>query len=100
MNCTARIEFEPAMVCGQAVIHESFVVHTTVTDILVDRPEMHAISAGKNRKLAERLAAAINAGVVFTFERTQQDINGKTFVVANCAVSGRRLNADLKRLGF
>jgi hypothetical protein len=100
MNCKATIDFEGETRHGAAVIPAAFIVRATVTDIAVDRPDLLGISTGTNHKLAERLVRAIEAGAVFTFERTQQDVNGKTFVVAGCKVSGRRLNADLKRLGF
>ncbi len=95
----ASIDHEPDLPCGSGVIHGGFIVHSTVT-LPVDRPTLHGISAGQNRKLADRLARAIDAGAVWTFDRIATDVNGKTFVVADCAVMGRRLHADLKRLGF
>lgn len=99
MICQARIDFEPEEHIGNAILPAHFIVHTTVTDITVDRPNLHGIGC-KDRKTAERLVRAINAGKVFTFERIERDVNGKTFIVAGCNVWGRRLNADLKRLGF
>jgi hypothetical protein len=33
-------------------------------------------------------------------ETIKTDVNGKTYVSANCAVLGRMANADLARLGF
>ncbi len=51
-------------------------------------------------KLAERLARAINAGVVFTNPVTKLDVRGETYVSHDYAVSGKHLNSDLRRLGF
>lgn len=65
----------------------------------VDRPTTGGIAVS-NAKLAARLAAAINAGVVYTDARVATDVNGKTYVAARSMVLGRRLNADLRRLGF
>ena len=53
-----------------------------------------------NRKLAERLKKAILAGVILTHPSIQTDIYKKTYVSHNVTVHGRRLNSDLKRLGF
>ena len=100
MNITARIEWEAEMMIGSAVLPGHFIVHSTVTNIAVDRPSLHGISTGANRKLAERLVRAIESGRVFSFERIGTDVNGKTYIVSGCKVWGRRLNADLKRLGF
>lgn len=77
-----------------------YIVETHWTGVELDRPCTGGISTGTNRKLAERLAAAINAGVVYTDPKVQKDVNGATYVQAGCKVFGRRLNADLKRLGF
>lgn len=54
----------------------------------------------KDMKIASRLAAAINAGVVFPDPKVATDVNGKSYVNADATVLGRVLNADLKRLGF
>lgn len=50
--------------------------------------------------LARRLIRAINSGVVFSNPELRTDVNNRTFVQADCTVYGRRINADLKRLGF
>ena len=50
--------------------------------------------------LARRLARAIETGVAFTAVEMKRDVNGKTYVSAAAQVLGRRMNADLKRLGF
>lgn len=68
---------------------------------VIDRPNVGGWGFGpKHQRLAERLAAAINAGVVFGTPELRTDINGKTFVNAPSKVLGRTANADLKRLGF
>lgn len=66
----------------------------------VDRP----ITSGwevPSRALADRLERAILAGAVHADAKVATDINGQTYVAANSSrVLGRRMNADLKRLGF
>lgn len=83
---------------------DSITVRTTFHGVNVDRPEAHGYSLGpdtpRNRKLAQRLMAAIRAGVVFTDHEVRTDINHQTFVGYRTHVLGRRMNADLKRLGF
>lgn len=51
-------------------------------------------------ELAKRLVAAINAQVVEVDPIVMRDVNGKTYVSSTSRVMGRRMNADLKRLGF
>jgi hypothetical protein len=98
---SAVIEFEPDMVCGQAVICASFVVKVEYVGVIgLDRRGIYAISTGKSRKLAERLVNAVNAGKAFGRATTATDVNGKTYINAPFMFSGRRLNADLKRAGF
>lgn len=67
----------------------------------VDRTRHHAwrLRAG-DESLACRLASAVEAGVVFTNFQVLRDIYGKTYLQSNCSVLGRRMNADLRRLGF
>lgn len=50
--------------------------------------------------LAERLARAIEAGVVLKADEIKRDVNGKSYLSTSSAVLGRTLNADLRRLGF
>jgi hypothetical protein len=52
------------------------------------------------KALADRLARAVNAGVVFYEPGLHTDVNGKTFVHAASRVLGRMANADLRRLGY
>jgi hypothetical protein len=61
----------------------------------------------EHRGLAERLARAIEAGVVYTnlqlitrTEDTPYVKAGTKYVSCNCTVIGRTMNADLRRLGF
>lgn len=66
----------------------------------LDRPSTGGISCGKDMRLANRLAACINAQKAHSSPRVVRDINGRTYVQATCLILGRRMNADLKRLGF
>jgi hypothetical protein len=50
--------------------------------------------------LANRLKAAIEAGVALGPAEVRTDVNGKTYVEATHKFFARRLNSDLKRLGF
>lgn len=53
----------------------------------------------RQRKMAERLRAAILAGKVFA-NPTICRRRGKTYVSFTTKVLGRTMNADLRRLGF
>lgn len=50
--------------------------------------------------MAKRLAKAINAGVVLTNPEVATATDGLTYIKSDCNVMGRRINADLNRLGF
>lgn len=65
----------------------------------VDRPNVGGYILS-NRKTAERLATAINAGVVYMNPEVRTDCNGATYVHATSRVLGRTASADLKRLGY
>lgn len=84
-----------------AVIEQSsdglFVVYALWSG--VDRPRGVGIVV-RTRKLAERLARAVRAGVAITADRVMRDTFGSTYVQENRAVLARTLNADLKRLGY
>lgn len=85
-----------------ATIHtddNEIVVRAHVEGLAVDRPELQGWVC-TNQKIAERLKAAIEAGVVFHNFSIKPDINGKTYLSASSRVLGRMMNADLKRLGF
>lgn len=76
-------------------------VEVHVTGVTVNRPYLYGWSVGDDLKLADRLKAAILAGKVFGPASIKVDVNGKTYVsTSSTAVLGRRMNADLKRLGF
>lgn len=69
----------------------------------VDRPQgcgMGLRDDPAGRKLAARLVAAIEAGVAYPNPVLAVDVAGKTYAKTGLAVVGRRLNADLKRVGF
>lgn len=77
------------------------VVWSCDTPRLLNRTDGMGWLFGPNHKrLAERLVAAINAGVVFGNPELRTDVNGRTYVSADVKVLGRTANADLKRLGF
>lgn len=65
----------------------------------VDRLDSHGIVV-RGKGLADRLAAAMQAGVIFTDFAIRTDVNGNTFLTYRTAVLARYVNADLKRLGF
>lgn len=83
---------------------ESLTVVVTWTGAPLDRTDGLAWSVGpdspRSRKLAARLVAAVNAGAVFGPAEIRTDVNGRTYVQASARILGRRMNADLKRLGF
>lgn len=64
----------------------------------VDRPCSYCIIC--RARHVKRLMAACEAGVLFKSPEVKTDVNGKTYVDAICMVSGRHINADLKRLGY
>jgi len=69
----------------------------------VDRPETSGIQVADTpagRALAVRLETAIRHGAVHSDAEVKVDRDGKTYVSATCNVIGRRLNADLARLGY
>jgi hypothetical protein len=65
----------------------------------VDRPRACGYWAAK-LPLANRLKAAILAGKAITVNGTGTDVNGQTYADDTAHFLCRRLNADLKRLGF
>lgn len=76
-----------------------YVVSADWSSTGVDRP----ISSGtvvNGKKVAERLARAIEDGVAYPYQGIKTDINGKTYVAQAHNVMARRANADLKRLGY
>lgn len=85
--------------------------HTVTVTLAADVMRSHGIkrghifgwSTGANASLAVRLVCAIRAGRVFKTEGTiEKDVNDATFVSLPMVkfLLGRRLNADLRRMGF
>lgn len=72
----------------------------TDTREALDRPETHRISCGQNLQLAKRLASATEAGRVHEAAEILTDVDGRTYVQSSATVMGKRLNADLTRMGF
>jgi hypothetical protein len=66
----------------------------------LDRRLSHGISTGTNRDLAYRLSTATACGRIQSDPEVLTDVEGHTYVGSRCAVMGRYLNADLKRMGF
>lgn len=69
----------------------------------LDRTDGHAWGTGDGptgKRLAERLARAIDAGAVISIEGTYIDVGRRIGIRTKSAVMGRYLNADLKRLGY
>lgn len=77
-----------------------YVVKTVWVEPKVDRPYTSSTNTGGNKSLALRLQAAINAGVGYENPTIRTDNSGKTYVAASRKFLGRRLNADLKKLGY
>lgn len=84
---------------GQPISYTVRFVWTDTREPL-DRRITHGISTGADRPLANRLAAATEAGVIQSEARVLRDVDDQTYVQSRCAVLGKYLNADLKRLGF
>lgn len=74
-------------------------VRATAEGVTLDRPEVLAFGL-VNRKTAERLVAAIEAGAVFHNAEVRTDVNGRTYLQATSRVLARVASADLRRLGF
>jgi hypothetical protein len=65
----------------------------------VDRPRSYSMVVNR-QALASRLKTAILAGAVFPVRGILTDVNNETYTDFDHNVMARRLNADLKRLGF
>ena len=76
-----------------------FTVWFEFPNVGVDRPRTYGISV-RTRRDADRLVRATEAGVVLYDIEVKTDVHGQTYVGCTSRVSGRYLNADLKRLGF
>lgn len=76
-------------------------IHVTVTTKVTDRGDVYAWAIpSKQEALASRLARAVRDGAVLTNPVVKTDVNGKTYVSCDSQILGRRMNADLKRLGY
>lgn len=51
-------------------------------------------------RLARRLEAALRAGATLRNAEVRTNVNGQTYVANEHRVTGRTMNADLRRLGF
>ena len=76
-----------------------YIVSADWSSVGVDRPVLsgHVVNG---KKLAERLARAVEDGVAYSYRGIKTDVNGKTYVDQAHNVLARRVNADLKRLGY
>lgn len=97
-NLTVTIEVVP----DDGSTAASLRVATRYTGVIqLDRRDLLAWGVPLHRRdLAERLKRAIEAGAVFSDAKVVEDIDGNSYLLTTARVTGRRLNADLKRLGF
>ena len=76
-------------------------VDAFAVDSNVDRPHLAGWLLGsKNGRLASRLAIACEAGAAVEILAVTSDRYGNTLHVKRNHVIGRRMNADLTRLGY
>lgn len=67
----------------------------------VDRPDVGGWGLRlTDRRLADRLVLAVRSGAAFSCVRKCVDVAGNSYISAEHAVMGRKLNADLRRLGY
>lgn len=75
----------------------------TVTPVWkgVDRPNVGGWGLKlEHGALAVRLARAIREGAAFSKVEKCVDVNGHTYISASHTILGRKMNADLTRLGY
>ena len=80
-------------------------IHVTVTwsGVPLDRPIGYGWLLGaKDELTADRLTAAVNAGVVFKNPTVMKDVNGKTYVSADTTqfFHKRHMKKSLTAVGF
>jgi hypothetical protein len=80
-------------------IDGTYYIGVTWEGVELDRPTTCGMTC-RDSKLAQRLADCINAQKAYVNPKVVRDINGQSYVQATCLILGRRMNADLKRLGF
>jgi hypothetical protein len=66
----------------------------------VDRPIGFCWSVGENQMLANRLKNAVESGAVFCDLEVRTNKFGETYVSATNLILGRKMNANLKHLGY
>mgnify|MGYP003983064137 CR=1 FL=1 len=93
------MDLKPVAEIRESTHSDGLTVWVTYPNAGVDRPRTFGISV-KRRSIAERLEKAINDGVAVTNQKIVKDELGQTYVEDENQVLGRRLNADLKRLGY
>lgn len=101
-NVDVTIEYEPETLCGTALLPPALRIIARYTGVIaVDRRDLAAWTVPASKpQLAERLKKAVLAGKAITDGHVETDRTGKTYIVTTSKVWGRRLHADLTRLGF
>lgn len=64
----------------------------------LDRPISYGMSCLPRH--VPRLTRAFLEGKLFPYPELVFDINGQWYIAGDCAVYGKRINADLTRLGY
>lgn len=65
----------------------------------LDRPRGSGMAV-KDRRMADRLMAAVRDGAAMTIGEVRTDTSGRTYPHTSWRVLGRILNAELRRLGY
>jgi hypothetical protein len=65
---------------------------------LLDRPHTYGMTCIDRN--APRLVRAFMEGALFPTPYLSFDINQRSYIAGGCAVYGKRINADLTRLGY
>ena len=89
----------PTAVIDRNVRDGSFTVWATYPHAGTDRVTGQGWSV-LSEGLADRLAAALEAGAVLVNPTIKTDTNGNTYVSASTQVLGRYLNDTLRHLGY
>lgn len=102
---TVRVEIEERHEDSLGAAATLFVSVYALPTLGLDRDHVFGWSVGvagskKSEALAARLRAAILAGAAFGAADIRTDVKGRTYLSANSPIMGRRMNADLARLGF
>lgn len=96
VNFTTLVTDEHEPLLGRRIVVTAY-----APELGLDRAEVASWSLKPcHEALAERLARAIEAGVVLKATAVKHDTHGKSYLVTSSAVLGRTLHADLRRLGF